>query len=286
MSTQAEIAVITVAYHSAELIPAFAASLRAATDRPVEAYVADNSEGTDPDIREAVAAEPGLQLVEMPRNLGYGGAINAVAQSLADHIRWIVVVNPDVTFGPGSIDTLLAAAPAHPEAAQFGPRILTADGHTYPSARRLPSLRNGIGHALFFRVWAGNPWSRRYLDAPESYERQRTAGWLSGACLLVRRSAFDEVGGFSDQFFMYFEDVDLGAKFGARGYENVFVPAAVVSHLGAHATSQASARMERVHHESAYAYLAGKYHAWFLWPLRAVLRVGLWARLALTTRRR
>jgi N-acetylglucosaminyl-diphospho-decaprenol L-rhamnosyltransferase len=286
MTTSPEIAVIAVTYHSAELIPAFAASLRSATVRPVEAYIADNSEGADEQLRSAVAAEEELRLVEMPSNLGYGGAINAVARTLDDRIRWIVVVNPDVTFGPGSIDTLLDAAPAHPDAAQFGPRILTAEGDTYPSARRLPSLRDGIGHALFFRVWPRNPWSRRYLDAPESYELQRTAGWLSGACLLVRRSAFDEVGGFGDQYFMYFEDVDLGRKFVASGYENVFVPASVVSHLGAHATSQASARMERVHHESAYTYLAAKYHAWFLWPLRAALRIGLWARLALTTRRR
>lgn len=286
MTAQPELAIVTVAYHSAELVPAFAASLRAATARPFEAYVADNSEGQDPGIRAAIAAEPELTLVEMPGNLGYGGAVNAVAASLGAHIRWILVVNPDVTFGPGSIDILLAAADAHPEAAQFGPRILTAEGDTYPSARRLPSLRNGVGHAVFFRVWPKNPWSRRYLDAPESYERQRTAGWLSGACLLVRRSAFDEVGGFSPEYFMYFEDVDLGRKFGERGYANVFVPASTVSHLGAHSTSQTSGRMERVHHESAYTYLAAKYHPWYLWPLRAALRSGLWLRLALLARRR
>jgi len=284
VSGQPDIAVITVAYHSAELMPAFASSLRAATTAPYEAYVADNSEGADSSLSAVVAAEPGLQLVPMPRNLGYGGAVNEIARRLDDNIRWILVVNPDVTFGPGSIDVLRAAVDEHPRAAQFGPRILTADGHTYPSARRLPSLRDGIGHALFFRVWPKNPWSRRYLDAPESYERQRQAGWLSGACLLIRRSAFDEVGGFSSEYFMYFEDVDLGKKFGERGYESVFVPSAVVSHLGAHATSQSSARMIRVHHESAYTYLAAKYHAWYLWPLRAALRVGLWLRLALTTR--
>lgn len=284
MNGTADLAVITVAYHSAELMPAFASSLRSATEHDYEAYVADNSEGADTGLPAALAEHPELRLVTMPANLGYGGAVNEVARRLGDNIRWILVVNPDVTFGPGSIDVLRAAVAGHPRAAQFGPRILTADGHTYPSARRLPSLRDGVGHALFFRLWPKNPWSRRYLDAPESYERQREAGWLSGACLLIRRSAFDEVGGFSGEYFMYFEDVDLGKKFGERGYESVFVPSAVVSHLGAHATSQASVRMMRVHHESAYTYLAAKYHAWYLWPLRAALRVGLWLRLTLTAR--
>jgi N-acetylglucosaminyl-diphospho-decaprenol L-rhamnosyltransferase len=81
---------------------------------------------------------------------------------------------------------------------------------------------------------------------------------------------------------MYFEDADLGRKFSEVGYENVFVPSAVVRHLGAHSTSQAKGRMERVHHESAYTYLAARYHPWYLWPLRAVLRAGLFLRLAAT----
>lgn len=282
MTTDATLAVIAVTYHSAELIEPFAQTIREATELNPAVYIADNSEGNDPDIRTRVSAHPGFELREMPRNLGYGGAVNAVARTLTPDVEWILVVNPDVTFEARSIDELLAATAIHPRGAEFGPRILTVDGDTYPSARRLPSLRNGVGHALFYRVWPGNPWSIRYLDAPESYERQRRAGWLSGACLLIRREAFEEVGGFSPEYFMYFEDVDLGRKFSERGYENVFVPSAVVRHLGAHSTSQTDGRMGRVHHESAYTYLAARYHPWYLWPLRALLRAGLSLRLATT----
>ena len=78
----------------------------------------------------------------------------------------------------------------------------------------------------------------RRADAPV----ERTAGWLSGSCLLLRRDAFDAVGGFDPGYFMYFEDVDLGDRLGDAGWHNVYVPAAVVSHVGGHATVRDPAR--------------------------------------------
>jgi N-acetylglucosaminyl-diphospho-decaprenol L-rhamnosyltransferase len=281
-----ELLVVVVTYRSSDLIPAFLRTVHEATSMRLLIQVADNSEGSDPRIRDLAAADADVRLAELPTNRGYGGAVNAVTHNLGPQHEWLLIANPDITFEPGSIDALMSATRAHPLGAAFGPRILTADGEIYPSARRLPSLRNGIGHALFHRFWPRNPWSARYLDTPESYEIERTAGWLSGACLLVRRSLFDEVNGFSPEFFMYFEDVDLGKKFGESGYENVFVPSAIVHHLGAHSTAQAPGRMNRAHHESAYTFLAAKYQAWYLWPVRAALRAGLWLRLALTFRHR
>lgn len=283
---RSDLAVVVVTYKSSDLIPAFLRSVHEATSGTPLIQIADNSEGSDPRIRNVAAADGNVRLIELPVNRGYGGAVNAATRELGPDPEWLLIANPDVTFEPGSIDALMSAASAHPLGAAFGPRILTSDGETYPSARRLPSLRNGIGHAVFHRFWPGNPWSARYLDTPESYEIERTTGWLSGACLLVRRSRFDAVNGFSPEYFMYFEDVDLGKKFAESGYENVFVPSAIVHHLGAHSTAQASGRMNRAHHESAYMFLAAKYHAWYLWPLRAALRVGLWLRLALTLRHR
>jgi N-acetylglucosaminyl-diphospho-decaprenol L-rhamnosyltransferase len=96
--------------------------------------------------------------------------------------------------------------------------------------------------------------------------------------VLVRRAAFDSVGGFDPHYFMYFEDVDLGAKLGRAGWTNLYVPAAVITHTGAHSTSQTAGRMERTHHDSAYLYLSRKYAGWYLAPLRSVLRIGLTVR--------
>ncbi|MEO7147291.1 MAG: glycosyltransferase family 2 protein, partial [Terrimesophilobacter sp.] len=166
-----------------------------------------------------------------------------------------------------------------------GPAILNSDGTLYPSARAVPSLRTGIGHAMFSNLWPGNPWTKRYRHDEEQPSDQRDAGWLSGSCVLVRRSAFDEVGGFDDDFFMYFEDVDLGYRFGKLGRRNVYAPSVKVTHSGAHSTASDSAGMIAAHHKSARQFLAKKYAGAWLWPLRAFLTVGLSIRSRLIERR-
>ena len=109
-------------------------------------------------------------------------------------------------------------------------------------------------------------------------------GWLSGSCLLVRRDAFDEVGGFDPAYFMYFEDVDLGERLGRAGWQNVYVPSAAVVHTGGHATTREPSRMAAEHHRSAWTYLSRRYSGWRWAPVRWVLRGGLAARAVLARR--
>jgi N-acetylglucosaminyl-diphospho-decaprenol L-rhamnosyltransferase len=104
--------------------------------------------------------------------------------------------------------------------------------------------------------------------------------------VLVRRSAFAELGGFDSGYFMYFEDVDLGYRLGKSGYRNVYEPSAVVTHTGAHSTSSDSGRMLTAHHDSAIRFLNRKYARRSLWPVRAVLTLGLRLRLAVVRRAR
>ncbi|WP_198295528.1 glycosyltransferase family 2 protein [Diaminobutyricimonas sp. LJ205] len=273
---------ITVTYRSSDVLPAFLSSTTNASSLPPVVHVADNSEGSDPRIHEVTAGFDGVILHELPSNAGYGGAVNDVAHTLPDPVQWILVANPDLTWEPGSLDKLMEATSRHPEGAIFGPRILTEAGDTYPSARRLPSLRTGIGHALFSRVWPSNPWSARYRDDQNTMDEERTSGWLSGACMLIRRDVFDSVHGFDRRFFMYFEDVDLCRRVGSEGWTCVYVPDARVTHIGAHSTGQASSAMIRAHHDSAYIYLRDKYAAWYLWPVRIVLKLGLRVRARLS----
>jgi N-acetylglucosaminyl-diphospho-decaprenol L-rhamnosyltransferase len=172
-----------------------------------------------------------------------------------------------------------------PDAGAIGPRILEPSGETYPSARELPSLRTGIGHALLANIWVGNPWTRRYRGENRvTRGAWRETGWLSGSCLLVRRDAFEGIGGFDESFFMYFEDVDLGARLAKAHWRNLYVPDAVVTHTGAHSTSGHASRMRKEHHRSAYLYLSRKYAAPYLLPLRVCLKIALQLRAHFTSR--
>lgn len=277
------VAVVTVSYGSESVLPRFLASIRTATAKPFLSVVADNR----PDPGGTVAAQcaaTGATYLPLSRNRGYGGGMNAAVATLPPSVRWILVSNPDIVLHADAIDRLVARGESDATIGAVGPALLTTEGDVYPSARSIPSLRTGIGHALFANLWADNPWTRAYRsDAPDKVSRE--ADWLSGACVLVRRSAFDELGGFDEGYFMYFEDVDLGYRLGREGYRNVYEPAAVADHLGAHSTMRESARMVEAHHESAKRFLGQKYAGWHLWPVRVALGAGLAMRSAFIARR-
>ena len=267
--------VVVVTYSPGEALEGFIESLSEATTRPVEVVLADNG-STDGAPERAAARHPHVRLLRTGGNVGYGAAVNAGMAGLTD--GYAVVANPDVRFDPGSVDERLTVAARWPRAATVGPAIRTPGGELYPSARDLPRLSTGAGHALLGWAWPGNPWTARYRREREA-PRERPAGWLSGSCLLVDVAAFWSVGGFDPGYFMYFEDVDLAERLTRRGWLHVYAPSAVVTHAGGHATRREPHRMQRVHHTSALRYLSGQYPLRRHAPLRVAMRAGLGARM-------
>jgi N-acetylglucosaminyl-diphospho-decaprenol L-rhamnosyltransferase len=277
----ARVAALIVAYFSSEDVSALAHNLADPAVRgphSVETFVIDNS-GDAAEIA-ALASTPGVHLfLPSDTNLGYGGGMNALAKELAGDHDWLLVCNPDIRFHAGSIERLVASAESTTQGALFGPQLIGDDGLTYPSARGFPSIRTGIGHALLANIWPANPWTTRYHQSRNlSMEVDSRVDWLSGACILVRPSAFTEVGGFDDSYFMYFEDVDLAWRLKKRGWSAIYVPTARIVHSGARSTSRQATFMRRVHHQSAQRYLSRKYAGWYLAPLRWALRFALFVR--------
>lgn len=285
--TTAPLAIITVTYNPGEYLARFIGSLPHASAQGAQVVLADN--GSTDGIPEAAAAErEGVDFLDTGGNIGYGAGMNAGARWVRENRRvddeFFLISNPDVTFSEGAIDQMIACARRWPDAAAVGPRIVEPDGSNYPSARSVPNISTGIGHALFSNLWPSNPWTRTYRnDADMSV--QSPAGWLSGSCLLVRWEAFDAIGGFDERYFMYLEDVDLGDRFARAGYQNIFCPEAVISHAKGHSTQAHAGAMLRAHHSSAYRFQADRHPAWWQAPLRAALWLGLRVRGAVTAAR-
>lgn len=280
-----ELVVITVTYSPGPHLDRFLASLSHATDRAVTVIMADNG-STDGAPEEALERHPNARLLRTGANLGYGSAVNrAVDEYLtdADYSDFFVVANPDVQWGPRSIDILLEAASRWPRAGAFGPLIRDPDGSVYPSARHQPSLIRGGMHAVVGPFWKSNPWTAAYRQERQD-PSERPVGWLSGSCLLLRRSAFEDISGFDERYFMYMEDVDLGDRLVHAGWQNVYVPAAEVLHDKGHSTGRDPARNLAAHHESTYTFLADRYPKWWQGPLRWTIKGSLAARAGLVVR--
>lgn len=276
------VGVVVVTYSPAETLDRFLDTLGHATTRPVEIVVADN--GSTDGSPQRAATRRNVALIRTGSNVGYGAAANRGVAALSDAVGWVIIANPDVEWAPGAVDELLAATKRWESAGSLGPMIMEPDGSLYPSARRLPSIPMGIGHAVFGWIWPSNPWTAGYRqDGVEPTER--AAEWLSGSCLLVRRSAFEAVGGFDERYFMYFEDVDLGDRLSQQGWLNVYVPTASVTHHQGFSTSRQARKMLAAHHASAYRYLADRHPRWFWRPLLVLLRAGLCVRLRLALRK-
>ena len=269
--------VVAVTYSPGDSLGVLLSSLAKATLAPYEVVLADN--GSTDGMPEQAAAAYGARLLHTGGNLGYGRAANAGAEH-AD-APWLLIINPDVRFcDPGALDELIAAAERWPQAGALGPAIVTPDGQLYPSARALPSLGRGIGHALAGWWWPSNPWTAAYRQ--ERLEpSERPVGWLSGSCLLLRRQAFDAITGFDERYFMYMEDVDLGDRLTGAGWLNVYAPSAEVLHDKGHSTGRDPARNLAAHHTSTYTFLADRHSGWRQAPLRWTIRAALAARVRL-----
>jgi N-acetylglucosaminyl-diphospho-decaprenol L-rhamnosyltransferase len=270
----ATVRVVVVTWDSADVLPAFTGSLPTATSAPYEVVVVDNASPTGPPVGDFTVLEAG-------GNLGYGKAANLGASGFEGD--WLVVANPDVTWSEGALDTLIEAAARHPRAGCLGPAITTPGGQLYPSARAFPSLGRGIGHAIFGPFWPSNPWTRSYR-AEEGSPVEGTTGWLSGSCMLLRRAAWEQVGGFDPKYFMYCEDMDLCRRVAEAGWQNIYVPSAVVTHVGGASTKAVPRQMLREHHVALYTYLSEHYRGLRWAPLRALLGAGLAARWLLASR--
>jgi N-acetylglucosaminyl-diphospho-decaprenol L-rhamnosyltransferase len=277
-----EVGVVTVTYFSEDTIERFLDTLEKATEREVKVVIADNA-SVEGALERVVAERKNVQLLSIGENVGYGTAANRGVAELDDRYGWVVVVNPDLEWEPGSLDALLEVTTRWPRGGAFGPLIHDPDGTVYPSARLLPSFGRGIGHAVFAKIWPGNPWTKQYRQETGT-PVERVSGWLSGSCQLIRREAFDSVGGFDTRYFMYFEDVDLGDRLAKAGWLNVYAPSSRVTHEGGHSTSQASKKMLAAHHASAYRYLADRHQGLAWKPVLAAVKLGLALRLKLETR--
>ncbi len=251
----ATIAVVVVTYESAGDLPTCVRSLpEAAAPHEVEIVVVDNASRDD---SAGVARTLGVKVIENQRNLGYGSAVNRGAAETA--APWLLIANPDMRMQPGSLARLLATAGADPSIGCVGPCLRNPDGSDYPTGRRFPSLLVGGLHALLAPVWPGNPATRRYHLADLDRSRPATVDWVSGACMLLRRAALDEVDGFDSAYFMYFEDMDLCLRLARAGWRVVFEPGATVEHTVGGSTRSAPYRKVLDHHRSTLRFYRRRY---------------------------
>jgi len=244
------VAAVVVSYNAESHL---AACLTSIADGGVDdVVVVDNG---SVDGSSAVAGAAGAQWIQTGSNLGYGRAANCgVRSEAAASARYLLICNPDLVVGTGAIEAMRRDLETDPSLGAVGPRIANPDGSLYPSARSFPDLLDAMGHGLLGLVAPRNRFSRRYRLLDWDHTDAADVDWVSGACFLVRREAWDDVGGFDPAYFMYMEDVDLCWRLRRAGWGVRYEPAAEVLHVQGVSADRHPYRMQAAHHISMWRF--------------------------------
>jgi GT2 family glycosyltransferase len=188
---------------------------------PHETIVVDNA-STDDSVRVVAATRTGFTLLRNAENVGFARAMNRGAA--ASRGEFLAFLNTDVVLRPGTMEALLAEFDRNPSTGAVGPALRTPGGGYQVSF----GGRRTFGRELLQKLCL----NARQARALRKRRRRREVRWVSGAFLLVRRSAFEAARGFDEAFFLYFEDIDLCFRLREAGWDVVYLPAAEAEHEG------------------------------------------------------
>jgi GT2 family glycosyltransferase len=222
---------------------------------------------------------PSARVLVEPANAGFAAGVNRGARETA--AEYLLLVNPDSTVERDLVARLTAWMDAHPDVGIVGPAIANPDGSMQASARRFPDFTTAIAgrSSWLTRVLPQNPLTRHNLPyTTRPHGEAIDVDWVSGACMMIRRRAFDALGGMDEEFFLYWEDADFCRRAKQAGWRTVYLPIPGTVHIGGASSRHASDAALAAFHDSAYRLFMKHTSATgrlFALLVRAALRVRL-----------
>ena len=270
------LSVVVVTFRSRDALPSCLAALRASVPPATELHVVDNA-GDDGVRALAERLWPGARVTINAVNRGFGAAVNQAVRAARGEA--ILLLNPDAIVEPNAVPSLRAALRSLPDGGAFAPVILGPSGA--PDLTCYPFLTLGTviwRHFQLIRLFPNvvlGRYRRRTLAGGEPF----AVDWAQGACLLLRRAVFEQVGGFDEDFFFYAEEVDLLRRIARAGRRTYVVPAARVRHAEGASSTQVVPLKLASHYLSKVVYFEKHHGPATCLALRAILLADLGLRM-------
>ncbi|MDA3856650.1 MAG: glycosyltransferase family 2 protein [Roseovarius sp.] len=204
-----------------------------------EIVMVDNAsgDGSFEIMQEATKGQDRVRVVQSGRNGGFGAGNNAgMRAGLSDGAPpdYVYILNSDAFPAPDAIARLLAHLEATPEAGLAGSYIHGPDGAAHVTCFRFPSIAGEFEGAA--RMGPASRLLKRHIVPLPVPEADRPVDWLAGASLMIRQGVLDQIGGFDERFFLYFEETDLCLRAARAGWQTHFVRQSEVEHIGSVST--------------------------------------------------
>jgi hypothetical protein len=192
--------------------------------------VVDNASTDNPEIVSSKFSD--VELLINKENLGFSKAINQALRRTTND--YAIMLNPDTVIVNGFVSEMIAYLEEYQDIGIIGPRILDSDGSIQGSARRFPTFWTSMfgRKSPLTKMFPNNPFTRKeFVCFNNNAKEVIDADWVSGACMIIRRKAFEAVGGFDERFFLYWEDTDICKRIKDAGWRIVYFSKAKVIHL-------------------------------------------------------
>lgn len=226
----ARLAVITINHGHGDMLKKAIESLAtSAAHIPYQSFVINNI--PDKPTKDWLAAAfPEIQVIENTRPQGFTQNINQIIRQNPD-FDYYLLLNPDVICLPGMVEGLMTVMENHPKIGVAGPELLNFDGTVQPSRRRFASFLVLMLRALhiddiFNHLTAVD----HYLMTSDTFDAVSEVDWITGAVMLLRKAALDQVGLMDERFFLYFEDEDLCCRMWQNGWKVCYITSAGAYH--------------------------------------------------------
>ena len=227
-------AVCVVSYNTCDLLRE---CLRSVLTQDADEIVVVDNASTDSSVQMMKVEFPTIPLITLDKNIGFGAASNRGMSMCRS--EQIVLLNADTQMKPGSLQALRNYLEGHPQAAIIGPRILNPDGTLQTSCFHFPTPFHIFLYVSGLYRWIPRlPILKQRTLQKMTNESARPVPWILGAAFAFRRETFQAIGGFDENFFLYFEEVDLCYRLFSQGKQIHFVPEAEIIHVGGASTAQ------------------------------------------------
>jgi len=242
-----------------------------------EVVVVDSA-STDGSAEAARAAFPQAKVIAAQENLGFGAGCNRGIRATKGEA--VLLLNADTRLTAGALEAMVRALCADEGVALVGPRLVRPDGSLQRSCHAFPTLATAFfGYAGLSKAFPRSRLLGRYDMSWWDHGERRKVDWVSGACMLVRRSALEQVGLFDEGYYMYAEECDLCFRLRRAGYGVVYEPAAEVVHHEGASTTQRWPEMVMASHRSTFRFFRKHYGRGSELALRGIVFAGNLARL-------
>ncbi len=229
-------------------------------DHRLNIIVVDNA-STD-DVTRAKARFPEIKLFTYKKNIGFGAAINRALRYCDS--KYVTLINPDCFISKNFFEIAIGFMEKNESIGIIGPKIMDEDGSVQGSARSFPTpLTSLFGRkSPLTRIFPNNSITKsNILTWADDNESPREVDWVSGACMVIRRNAIENINGFDEHFFLYWEDTDLCRRVRNKGWKVVYFPFAKATHIVGMSSSTKPIFSKFHFHKSGYR-LFEKYATW------------------------